>query len=550
MPKVLAVGGAAVVIALYYLRVASRPRVAGRVLIGLAFGGLLVAGALGSTSVRPATANLPPTFDPASVSGSISPVQAGWGIRQPIVVTFSVPMDAASVQSALRIAPQDDVRLAWDASGRRLYVTPLDVWAAGTAYTVTVGPSARSRDGGALEPMPPAVVFVRSAATAHLLATKPVGDRIELDSGFRLTFSRVVDLASLRDAFTVEPFADGTFAFEASRSAMPALVWVPSGPLAPDTSYTVSLGPAAVDLEGAPIADPPSLTVRTISQPSVVRFRPREKQKDIDPQQVLSVRFTEAMEHASTRAAYHLYALDKKGKRTEVDLSKAKTTWAEGDTVLVIDPPKSLARGTTYVAEVLGSARSQLGVAISDDETAAAADATFTVIAEAVATPKATISAPGSGGGSSTAPWLGAEKYYLDLLNCTHTGGWLAWDGSCPGRGSNGLAPFILDKTLSDCAARPWAKYLAETNQLYHGNVSGRFAACGYNVNWSENVTWYSGNVNTGAVSAVIFFQNEKGTSYDGHYRNLMNPAFTHVGIGIWRINGKNWYVVDFYGRF
>jgi hypothetical protein len=545
--KVLAVGGTAVVIALYLVAVASRQRNAGRVLLGLAFGALLVIGALGATAVRPATADLPPTFDAAAVTGSISPVQAGWGVRQPIVLTFSAPMDAASVQAALHVSPPVEVRLAWDASGRRLYVTPVDAWSAGTAYTVTVGAGARSRAGAALEPMLPAVVFVRSAATAELTATRWLGERLALDSGFRLTFSRTVDLASLRDAFTITPFAAGTFAFEASRSAMPALVWVPSEPLLADTLYTVTLGPSAVDVEGAPIADPPSLTARTVSRPAVVRFRPRHKADDVDPQQVLSVRFTEPMDRASARAAYRLFLLDDDGARSEVDLSEAEVSWAEGSTVLVVDPPKALKRGSSYVAEVLGGARSRLGVPLSDDPLAVAAHATFTVAT--APTPGPTVRPPGSGGGTPTAPWYDAERYYLDLLNCTRTGGWLAWDGSCPGRGSGSLAPLILHKGVSDCVARPWAKYLAQTNQLYHGDTGGRFAACGYGDGfWAENLTWYTGNVYTGAISSVIFFQNEKGTSYDGHYRNLMDPRATHVGIGIWRIDGKNWYVVDFYG--
>ena len=558
MRKILAVGGAAVVLAAFYLRVASRAGLAGRALIGLVFGGFLVAAALGSTSTPRAVAQLPPSFDPASVSGSISAIQTGWGVSQPIVIHFSAPMATASVQASLRISPRAEIRLEWDASASELYVAPVVGWTPGTVYTVTVGAGAQAQDGAILELMPPAIVHVRPAATAELTATRLVGDdRIALDSGFLISFSRAVDLAGLRDALTIDPPADGTFAFEGSRSSMPDVVWVPSAPLAPDTTYVVSLASSAVDLDGAPLAEPPSLTMQTVTRPSVVRFRPRDGWQDVDPGQLLSVRFTEAMDQASTRAAYHLFAVDKKGKRSEVDLSKAKGSWAEGDTVLVLDPPGTLARGTTYIAEILPSARSSHSVPISDDPDLVAR-ATFTVAPEepaptarppaATAPPPAASPKP-SGGGSSTAPWLAAEKYYLDVLNCTHTGGWLARDGSCPGRGSNGLPPLILDSRLSDCASRPWAKYLAETNQLIHGDTGGRFAACHYNVNWGENVTWNTYDVSAGAISSVIFFQNEKGTSHDGHYRNLMNSRFTHAGIGIWRLNGKNWYVVDFWGN-
>ena len=555
MRKVLVLGGAAVYLAGFYLRVASRAGFAGRALIGLVFGGFLVAAAaLGSSSVPRAVAHLPASFDPAAVSGSISPIQTGWGVSQPIVIHFSAPMAADSVEEALHVSPHADVRLEWDASGSQLYVSPIVGWASGTVYSVTVGAGAKSQDGAALAPMASSIVYVRPAATAALEATKLMGDRISLESGFRLTFSREVDLAALRDAFTISPAADGTFALEGSASEMPDVVWIPDAPLKPNTTYTVSLGASAVDLEGAPVADPPALKVRTISRPSVVRFRPRDKQDEIEPDQVLSVRFTEAMNHASTRVAYHLYAVDKAGKRSEVDLSKAKTFWAEGDTVLVIDPAKALVNGTKYVAEVAPSARSKRGASISDDADDVAT-ATFTVVPKAApvtsstAPPNTTPPPAPSGGGTSTAPWLAVEKYYLKLMNCVHTGGTLRSDGSCVGYGSNGNPALILDSTLSTCASRPWAKYLADTSQLYHGDVGGRFAACGYHVNWGENVGHNSYDPYAGAIHSMLYFQAEK--SYGGHhYLILISSAYTHVGVGVWRENGWNYYVSDFWGSF
>jgi uncharacterized protein YkwD len=555
--KVLVLGGAAVYLAGFYLRVASRAGFAGRALIGLVFGGFLVAAAaLGSSSVPRAVAHLPASFDPAAVSGSISPIQTGWGVSQPIVIHFSAPMAADSVEHVLHVSPHADVRLQWDASGSQLYVSPIVGWASGTVYSVTVGAGAKSQDGAVLAPMASAIVYVRPAATAALEATKLVGDRIGLESGFRLTFSRAVDLAGLRDAFTISPAADGRFAFEGSATSMPDVVWIPDAPLKPNTTYTVSLGSSAVDLEGAPVADPAALNVRTISRPSVVRFRPRDKQDEIDPAQVLSVRFTEAMDRAATRVAYHLYAVDKAGKRSEVDLSKAKTSWAEGDTVLVLDPAKALVNGTKYVAEVAPSARSQLGATISDDADDVAT-ATFTVVPKAAPVtssstapaPRTTAPPAPSGGGTSTAPWLAVEKYYLKMMNCIHTGGTLRNDGSCTGYGANGNSALALDATLSTCASRPWAKYLAQTYQLYHGDVGGRFAKCGYNVNWGENVSWNTYEPFYGALHTALYFQAEK--SYGGHhYLNLINPRFTHVGVGVWRLNGRNWFVTDFWGSF
>ena len=551
MRKLLALGGAACFVAAFYIRLAARAGFAGRAIIGIVFGAFLFgAAAFASNSTPRAAAELPPTLDVAAVQAAISPIQTDWGVEQPITIHFSAPMEEATVEAAVKITPAADVTFDWDATASELHVMPAVGWTPGTAYSVTVGPGARSQDGAALPPVPAAIVSVRPPATATLEPTKMVGKRLGLDSGFRMTFSRAVDLASLRDALIIEPATDGTLGLEGAAGEMPVVVWVPTRPLAPDTTYTVQLGSTAVDVEGAPLRDPPSLSFKTVKRPDVVRFRPADKASGVAASQTLSVRFTEAMDGASTRAAYHLFALAKDGKRSEVDLSKATVSWAEGDTVLVIDPAKDLTAGTTYLTEVAPSARSTQGASISDDADDVAS-ATFTVADSTGggSSGSTTPPPPKSGGGTSTAPWLAVEQYYVKIANCIHTGGTLHSDGSCTGYGSNGNSALVLDSNLSSCASRPWAKYLADTNQLYHGDVSGRFEACGYHVNWGENVGHNTYDPYAGAIQNLLYFQAEK--SYrGGHYLNLINPKFTHLGVGVWRENGWNWYVTDFWNAF
>jgi uncharacterized protein YkwD len=551
--KVLAVGGAAFFFGTFYVRLIARAGLAGRAVLGVVLGAVLVATATFASNATPrAAAELRPTLDIAAVQAQIAPIQTGWGIDQPVTIHFSAPMDRSSVEAALLISPRADVRLAWDALGSELQVQPVVGWTAGYTYSVSVGPGARSQAGAALTAVASAIVHVDGPASATLAPTKMVGKRLGLESGFLMTFSRPVDLASLQHALTISPAVDGTLALEGAPGDMPTVVWVPSAPFAPDTTYTVVVGPSAVDLAGGPLADPPSLTLRTVTRPDVVRFRPRDDSTAVPVTQTLSVRFSEAMDHASAQTAYHLYGVDAKGKRSEVDLSKAKVTWAEGDTVLVLDPATPLTAGTTYVAEVAASAQSAQGATVSDDADTVAS-ATFSTVAPPASSSRGGSTTPpppkSSGGGSSTAPWLDVEKYYLKLMNCVHTGGTLHSDGSCSGYGTNGNAALILDSKLSTCASRPWAKYLADTNQLYHGDVSGRFEACGYHVNWGENIGHNSYDPYAGAIHSMLYFQAEK--SYNGgHYRDLVNPKFTHAGVGVWRENGTNWYVSDFWNAF
>ena len=54
------------------------------------------------------------------------------------------------------------------------------------------------------------------------------------------------------------------------------------------------------------------------------------------------------------------------------------------------------------------------------------------------------------------------------------------------------------------------------------------------------------GGAKAAVLGSHLFFQSEK--SYNGgHYRNMMNAAYTQVGIGVWVSGGRVRLVVDFY---
>ena len=44
---------------------------------------------------------------------------------------------------------------------------------------------------------------------------------------------------------------------------------------------------------------------------------------------------------------------------------------------------------------------------------------------------------------AATPPWYAVETYYLRLLNCTRTGGWVLKDGSCKGYGSGNYSSYV-----------------------------------------------------------------------------------------------------------
>jgi hypothetical protein len=154
-------------------------------------------------------------------------------------------------------------------------------------------------------------------------------------------------------------------------------------------------------------------------------------------------------------------------------------------------------------------------------------------------------------------PWYSVERYYLGLVNCTRTGGWVLSDGTCRGYGSGRysryVAPFVYSYGLSDKVSRPYAKILAVRNLCSHyvgGGPGDRLRRAGYlRYTWGENIGCRDGYAS--AKAAVLashrVFQAERSTG-GGHWKNIKNTKYRSIGIGIWRYGSRTRLVTDFYG--
>jgi uncharacterized protein YkwD len=319
----------------------------------------------------------------------------------------------------------------------------------------------------------------------------------------------------------------------------------PLAPLVPSTTYRFGVETTLVDVDGAAVGATPALELTTPGVPSVVRFRPSDDSDEVARGTTVSVRFSEARDHKSTVAAFGATADGK-------SIALGATRWAEGSTVLVATPSKPLPAGSTVVLTVGASARSSKGV-----EMGAAASATFTVETPPKPKPKPKPaskpapkpSPPPSGGSSGSATWYAVEKYYLKLMNCTRTGGWVTSTGSCSSPGGRNVAPLALSAGISSKVSRPYAKYLAVHNACDHfldGDPGDRLRRAGYtSYRWGENIGCRSGDPYASVLGSHLFFQAEKPDG--GHYVNLMNAAYDRAGIGVWVYAGRVRLVVDLY---
>jgi len=527
-----------------YLPVVVPGSVAGRTGAGLVAATLIAVLVMAGLPPAPSVAVRQSVPEPvaASIQGTVA---TGHGLTRPFRVTFDAPMDPATVAAALRISPDAAVSFAWSPDARTLSIAPVAHWNADTLYTITVSTAARAADGGALAAALRAVILTSKPGTVALEATRVLGKRAKTTTAIKITLDKPLALDVVRDALRITPAVAGSLVEGEARGTF---VFTPDEPLTPSTSYRVALD-GLQDADGVAFQAVPELVVRTADAPSVVRFRPREGEGDIERSALISVRFDEMMNRKATAAAFKVTA---NGKPV-----KGAVLWAEAGEVLVFRPAEPLPYAAKVVATVGPGSVSKAGVAVARAETGK-----FTVAKKPKPKPKPKPAAappapsrkkdiPRSGGGGAVSgSWTGVEAYYLKLMNCTRTGGWVTSGGDCRSPGGRDVAPLALSSGISSEVSRPYAKLLATRGICSHfvgGNPGNRLERAGYDsYRWAENLGCRSGNPYSAVLGSHLYFQSEK--SYlGGHYVNLMNPKYDRAGIGVWVSGGRVRLVVDFY---
>ncbi len=496
--------------------------------LGIAF----TAAILVAVGFTPASSVARPATQPGPVAAALfATVRTAHDPAAPFTVEFDQPMDRASVAAAVRVEPAAPFTVAWDASGRVATLVPAPAWRADTLYRIQVAATARSAAGGTLAAPLRSVVLTDAAGTVDLAPTMTTTTAVRLDTSFRIRLDRPTTVAAVRAALRSVPPLAGDVVPEATPGVYR---FEPYGILAPDTEYRLWLE-GLVDASGVPFEPMDAVSVQTVAAPAVTSIRPRDDATRVKRAATVTVRFSLPMEEARTGDAVHVTA---NGKAVA-----GRTRWSADGRVLTFDPRKALPYGARLVVTVDRTARS-----------AAGADIGGAVSARSRVVPKPALDAygiPTGATGAVNGTWLAVEQYYLRLMNCTRTGGWVTSTGACSSPGGLSTAPLRLNATISSRVSRPYARLLATSGQCDHfigGNPGDRLRAAGFTgYNWGENIGCRDGNPYSSVLGTHLFYQGEK--SYNGgHYRNLMNPGFRQVGIGVWVGGGHTRLVIDFYG--
>lgn len=525
-----------------YLGALVRRSVVPRIGLAIAIVGFLGVAVLAAGSPAGTTARPPTPIVPLTQAAFQTTVVTGHGLTAPVAISFSTPMNPGSVASAVTVDPPTPIDLAWDAAARTLTISPEAHWVPGTFYTVSVQSGALAGTGQPLAQPARAAFLTREATTGTVAPTDPIGSRVSVDSGFSVTFTRPVDPGSVASAIKLDPPVAGTLKVAGAPKGPVQYTFQPSKALAAGKTYRLSVA-GVIDSDGVALA-PVSMAIKTTSPPGVVRFRPRESATNTPRDAAISVRFTEAMDRSSTAKAFSV----KIGGKPV----KGSISWAEAGTVLVFKPATALPYGSAVVAKVDITAKSATGAPM-----ARSTRAIFKTVPKPAAPARTTITKPtatsasaGGGGAVGGGSWGAVESYYLRLMNCTRTGGWVTSGGACSSPGGRHVAPLVIDSRISNRVTRPYAKLLATRDACSHfigGNPGNRLARAGFtSYRWAENIGCRSGSPSSAVLGSHLFFQSERPYA-GGHYVNLMNAAYDRVGIGVWVSGGQVRLVVDFY---
>ncbi|RMB62191.1 CAP domain-containing protein [Tessaracoccus antarcticus] len=103
-------------------------------------------------------------------------------------------------------------------------------------------------------------------------------------------------------------------------------------------------------------------------------------------------------------------------------------------------------------------------------------------------------------------------------------------------RKSNGLTPLKFAPTIAQQISQPWSMQMANSNNLSHNS---NFGWSGAN-RWAENVAYTSNDEDT--VHLMQMWMDSAG-----HRKNILNPAYTVISVGLVRKNGLSWATANFY---
>lgn len=262
-------------------------------------------------------------------------------------ITFSEPMDRASVEVAFSIDPPTAGGLSWQED--TLIFTPHELLDYDTLYTVHIDGSAQDLGGNAMgTSIYSTFLTIKDLVPPRVLGTDPVNGSVDvtLVTNVTLTFSPDVNTSSLAGALSWEPAVWSEISWEGATATL-----TPQHPLEEGTVYNLTVGTSLSDIRGNPMEEPYLLTFTTAGSsdriPPYLEATTPPAGSNIIPGGSVRLVWSEPMDRDSVEEAIMVSPI-------------AETSFSWSDRVLVVTL-EGLDVGTVYTINIDSSIRDRAG---------------------------------------------------------------------------------------------------------------------------------------------------------------------------------------------
>lgn len=302
----------------------------------------------------------------------------------PLLLTFNLPMNQASVENALTIEPEIAGEYIWQ-DARTVLFMPTNGWQRGTSYDVTISESASSTGGRASEE--PFIFDFETTGALHILSVSPEDDARDVvarNQRISVTFDRPVvpvvsssEIPDLLNPLIIEPAVEGVGEWINSS----IFTFTPNEVLQGSTPYTITIAAGLTAVDGSVLNEDFVSTFETLP-PQVLDVIATEKVSGESNSQYwwtndsvlldshFQVNFSQPMDRESTEDALSFYnygsaqwGLD--GYYFDNLIPEpVDYEWNEDDTSVTIVPHNQLELTRIYFVRILPTAHARNGDAV------------------------------------------------------------------------------------------------------------------------------------------------------------------------------------------
>lgn len=215
-------------------------------------------------------------------------------ITTSLEIEFSEPVDEATAETALGIAPPVDGSMSW--SGSTLIFTPAAPLALETEYEVRVAAGVVDEAGNAMSEAAEPFTFATAGRPTVVAADPPDGAvDVPVEASLEIVFSTLMDTASVERGLRLEPSVPHELRWSGER-----LEVVPTEPLDGDREYTVIVPASGADIAGVAIGAPVRITFRTVAPGLAAEVLiPADRTAGIAPATAIGVLFDRGVDPAT-----------------------------------------------------------------------------------------------------------------------------------------------------------------------------------------------------------------------------------------------------------